>query len=122
MADERFRPTPEQRARAREMTKHFRTTELGDTTFEDIATRSGRLCIECKACGRRAVLTREECRHIRPGNKARVRSVTFRCGRQGCGSTDVRVYACIDEEEGEMFLAGDPPESYREIPEKASWE
>jgi hypothetical protein len=47
---------------------------------------------------------------------------TFRCGRQGCGSTEVRVYSCFDQEEGEMFLAGDPPEAYREIPEKASRE
>src|SRR4030095_13577194 len=65
--------------------------------------------IECKACGRRSVLTSEECPHIRPGNKALVRSAKFRCGRQGCGSTDVRLYSCFDRDEADMYLAGDPP-------------
>jgi hypothetical protein len=87
-------------------------------TFDDIATRSGLLAVECKACGRRSVLTREECPYIRPGNKTRVQSVKFRCARRGCGSTDVRLYSCHDEEEAEMFLAGDRPEAYREIPVK----
>ena len=43
-------------------------------------------------------------------------------GRQGCGSTETRVYSLLRQEEADMFLAGDPPEAYREIPEKASWE
>jgi hypothetical protein len=119
----RDRLIPGQRRIVHEAMQHVvPASDQGATTFDDVATRSGRLCIECKACGRRAVLTREECPHFRPGNKARVRSATFPCGRQGCGSTETRVYSCHDQEEGEMFLAGDPPESYREIPENASWE
>jgi hypothetical protein len=34
----------------------------------------GALCIECKKCGRRTALTKENCPDIRPGNHAEVRS------------------------------------------------
>jgi hypothetical protein len=36
------------------------------------------------------MLTKENCPHIRPGNRPSAVAVTFRCGNQGCGSTDVR--------------------------------
>jgi hypothetical protein len=68
------------------------------------------------------MLTRANCRHIRPGNHAEVRSVVFRCSRQRCGSTDVRKYGGCEPEEAEMWLAGDPMDPIREIPEKAAWE
>jgi hypothetical protein len=45
-----------------------------------------------------------------PGNKTEVRSVTFRCNRQDCRSTDVRRYGGCDLEEAEMWLASDPME------------
>jgi hypothetical protein len=68
------------------------------------------------------MLTSENCPHIRPGNHAEVRSVTFRCARQGCGSTDVRRYGGCEPEEAKMWLAGDPMDPIREIPDKAAWE
>ena len=60
--------------------------------FERIAINQGALCIECKACGRRSALTGENCPYIHLGNKALVKSTTFKCQRHGCGSTDVRLY------------------------------
>lgn len=83
---------------------------------------TGILCVECKACGKRSMLTRRECRHLHPGNKTEVRSVTFRCSRQDCGSTDVRRYGGCDHEEAETWRAGDPMDPIREIPDKAAWE
>jgi hypothetical protein len=75
--------------------------------FERIAINEGALCIECKDCGRRSALTRENCKHIRPGNKQLVKSVTFRCSNRCCGSTDVRLYNAHTEDEATMWLAGD---------------
>jgi len=46
----------------------------------------------------------------------------FRCARQGCGSTEVRRYGGCDREEATMWLAGDPMDPIREIPDKAAWE
>jgi len=90
--------------------------------FDRIAIGTGILCVECKACGKRAALTRENCAHIHPGNKAEVRSVTFRCSRIDCGSTDVRRYGGCDLEEAKMWLAGDPMDPDREIPTQTKWE
>jgi hypothetical protein len=60
----------------------------------------------------------------RPGvwKSSAVAGVGNRRLAQGCGSTETHVYSCHDQEEAGMFLAADPPESYREIPDKASWE
>ena len=91
-------------------------------TFGRIAIGTGILCIECKGCGKRSMLTRRECPHINPGNKTQVRTVTFRCGRQDCGSTDVRRNGGCDREEATMWLAGDPMDPIREIPDNAAWE
>ena len=96
-----------------------RLRTVGTTTFDDVATRKRSVgcALSARLAAGRAVLTREDCPHIRAGNKARVRSATFRCGRQGCGSR-----LQLLRSGGEMFLAGDPPEAYREIPETASRE
>jgi hypothetical protein len=91
-------------------------------SFERIAWGTGILCIECKACGKRNVLTKEDCPQIRDGNKAEVRHATFKCSRHNCGSSEVRIYAGCPPEEAEMFAAGDPVPPSREIPAKASWE
>ena len=40
-----------------------------DLQFERIAINEGALCIECKTCGRRTALTKQNCEHIRVGNK-----------------------------------------------------
>ena len=82
--------TPQQ-LRAREMMKHVHPAyDRATLDFDRIAIGTGILCVECKGCGKRAALTKENCAHIHPGNKIEVRSVTFRCGRIDCGSTDVR--------------------------------
>jgi hypothetical protein len=52
----------------------------------------------------------------RSGNQAEVRSVRFKCGRQGCGSTEVRRW-CAEHEEAEMWRAGDPLSWQLEIPD-----
>ena len=84
--------TPQQ-LRAREMMKHVHPAyDRASVDFDRIAIGTGILCVECKACGKRAALTKENCTHIHPGNKTEVRSVTFRCSRIDCGSTDVRRY------------------------------
>src|SRR3954447_17278120 len=60
--------------------------------FERIAINQGALCIECKACGRRSALTASDCPHIHVGNKRLVKTAKFKCGRRGCGSSDVRLF------------------------------
>jgi hypothetical protein len=100
--------TPQQ-LRAREMMKHVVPAyDRATVNFDRIAMGTGILCVECKACGKRAALTRENCAHIHPGNKTQVRSVAFKCSRIDCGSTDVRRYGGCDLEEAKMWLAGDP--------------
>jgi hypothetical protein len=91
-------------------------------TFDRVSFTTGILLVECIGCGKRSMLTKENCPHIHPGNKARVRSVLYRCGNQACRSTQVRLYGGCDEEEARMFLAGDPVDEIRFIPEKAKWE
>ena len=114
--------TPQQ-LRAREMMKHVHPAyDRATVDFDRIAIGTGILCVECKACGKRAALTKENCTHIHPGNKTEVRSVTFRCSRIGCGSTDVRRYGGCDLEEAKMWLAGDPMDPDREIPTQTKWE
>ena len=49
----------------------------------------------------------KNCTHIHPGNKTEVRSVTFRCSRIDCGSTDVRRYGGCDLEEATMWLGAE---------------
>ena len=51
-----------------------------------IAVMRGALCIECRACGRRTALTRDNCSPIHPGNKRKISDAKFRCsGFAGCG-------------------------------------
>lgn len=117
--------TPEQDRFVRERMPEWMVHPAYDSatvTFDRIAINHGIVCIACKACGKRSVLTKEACPHIRPGNMARLRSAIYRCGRHGCASTEVDIYAGCDREEAEMFLAGDPLEERYFIPEKASWE
>ena len=105
------------------MMKHVHPAyDRATVDFDRIAIGPGILCVECKACGKRAALTKENCMHIHPGNKTEVRSVTFRCSRIDCGSTDVRRYGGCDLEEAKMWLAGDPMDANREIPTQTKWE
>jgi hypothetical protein len=116
-------PTPEQQRALDQLARNVHPAyDSFHIEFERLTYTHGLLLVECKACGKRGVLTSEECPHIRPGNKERVRSVTFRCSRKGCGSTEVRLYAGCSPQEAEMFRAGDPVDQAREIPEKPMWE
>jgi hypothetical protein len=76
-----------------------------ELTFERIAINEGALCIECRVCGRRTALTRENCKHIHLGNKRRVKTMRFWCQNRICGSTQVRLYNAHTEEEATMWLA-----------------
>lgn len=116
-------PTPEQQIALDQLARHVSPAyDSAYITFERLTYTSGLLLVECKACSKRSILSKENCPHIRPGNKARVRSVTFRCSRAGCASIEVRLYAGCSLEEAEMFRAGDPIDPAREIPEKPEWE
>jgi hypothetical protein len=54
----------------------------GPIAFERIAINHGALCIECKACGRRSALTRENAPNlIREGNKRLVKDGKSKCSR-----------------------------------------
>ena len=55
------------------------------------------------------------------GNTTQVRSVTFKCRRIECGSTDVRRYGGCDLKQ-RLWLAGDPMDPEREIPTQTKWE
>ena len=83
--------------------------------FEGIAINQGALCIECMICGRRSALNRQNCAHIRPGNKTPVKSVNFRCQSHSCGSNSVRLYNAHTKEEVPMWLAGDRLPAGREV-------
>ena len=87
----------------------------GELLFERIAINQEALCIECMACGLRSAVNRQNCAHIRPGNKTRVRSVTFRCQRHGCGSNSVWLFHAHTQEEATMWLAGDRLPAGREV-------
>jgi len=71
----RVRITPEQRALAREMLKHVHPAyDRATVKFHCIAEGTGILCIECKAWGRRSMLTKETAGIF-------VQATTPRCGR-----------------------------------------
>jgi hypothetical protein len=61
------------------------------------------LLVECKPCGRRTMLTKQDA-PIRQGNMTELRGIKFRCR---CGSTQVRLYVPHSKEEATMWLAGD---------------
>jgi hypothetical protein len=89
-------------------------------TFARVAVDRDALCIECRACRRRSVLTRES--HpglIHEGNKRRINEAKFRCSNLACGSSDVRLYNARTMQEAEMFKAADPLPADREIAEKS---
>jgi hypothetical protein len=86
-----------------------------DLTFERIAINEGALCVECRACGRRTALTRENCKHIHRGNKRRVKTMGFWCQNRSCHSTDVRLYNAHTQDEATMWLAGDRLPAWREV-------
>ncbi len=86
------------------------------SSFHTVAMHSGILCVECKGCGKRSSLTREECRHIYQGNMDQVRNMKFRCQKPKCGSTEVRLYIPISKDEAAMWQAGDRmPEDRRVV-------
>jgi hypothetical protein len=64
------------------------------------------LCVECRACNKRASLTKQDGLPIYQGNMDAVRKKTFRCSR--CKSIDVRIYAPKNKNQALMFEAGDP--------------
>lgn len=114
---ERSQLTPEQRRRVREAMQYVKPAYSSATVdFDRIAISTGILCIECKACGRRSMLTSDDCPQIRPGNRTLVCSAMFRCR---CGSSEIRRYGACERDEAEMWLAGDPMDPIREIPNKA---
>ena len=84
---------------------------MATVNFHGVAMGAGVLAVECKACGRRASLTREDGLPIFRGCMELVRTVQGRLKCRSCGSKDVRAYAPDNREQALMFEAGDrmPP-------------
>jgi hypothetical protein len=79
--------------------------------FHSVYMAAEILLVECKACGRRSKLTKQDA-PIRQGNMTELRAVPFKCER--CGAKLVRLYIPHSEEEATMWLAGDPLPEGRE--------
>ena len=79
-----------------------------DLRFERIAINEGALCIECNACGRHTALTKQNCEHIRLGNKRLVKSIKFRCQNQKLWLGRSQALQRAHSDEATMWLAGDP--------------
>lgn len=75
--------------------------------FHEVHSSIGVLLVECKGCGKRAAIGKEDSRRkIFQGNMEEVRDAKFRCRK--CGGRDVRAYIPLTRDKVDMFLAGDP--------------
>jgi len=68
------------------------------------------LLVECKACNRRAALTKRGGLPIWQGNMSEVRDVRLKCR---CGCAEVRRYIPGTQDEIDFFRAGDPAGAMR---------
>ena len=66
----------------------------------------GVLLVECRACGRRGLIRKEDSRlQMHQGNMKELNRQRFRCRK--CGGTEIRAYFPSDPDDVDMFLAGD---------------
>jgi len=71
------------------------------------------LLVECKTCGRRCAIKKQDSRHhIRQSNMKELSSTKFRCSK--CNGTEIRAYLPNRSDDIEMFLAGDPVGTMRQ--------
>ena len=73
----------------------------------------GVLLVECKGCGRRGAIDKEGARRRMQGNMGEINRKKFRCRK--CGGTEVRAYLPTTKDQVEMFLAGDPAGTMRQV-------
>ena len=67
----------------------------------------GVLLVECRACGRRGAIRKEDSRlQMHQGNMKELNRQKFKCRK--CGGTEIRAYFPSDHDDVGMFLAGDP--------------
>jgi hypothetical protein len=74
------------------------------TTFLQVWTNSGTLCVECRECGKRTALTKNDLPASRLGPVRYVLHATFKCS--ACGAGEPRLFEATTDE-AKMFLAGD---------------
>ena len=73
----------------------------------------GVLLVECRGCGRRPALRKQDCRlRMHQGNMDSLDNGQFKCC--GCGAKDVRAYFPNEPDDVDMFLAGDPVGTMRQ--------
>ena len=82
------------------------------TTFHQVWIKSGVLCLECRACAKRTALTKADLPASRLGPVRYVVHANFKC--TACGADKPRLYQATTTE-SEMFLAGDPLPSNKQI-------
>jgi len=73
----------------------------------------GVLLVECKDCGRRGALRKEDVgTRMHQGNMREINREKFKCRK--CGGTEVRAYLPKSQDQVEMSLAGDPVGTMRQ--------
>ena len=84
--------------------------------FHTVAMCAGILAVECRGCGRRTCLTKEDGLRIFQGNMDMVRDIKGKLKCRKCGSKEIRAYAPFTKDDALMFEAGDPmPDHTRAI-------
>ncbi|MEA2875559.1 MAG: hypothetical protein QOF14_755 [Hyphomicrobiales bacterium] len=84
---------------------------IGGYNFHAVYMGIGVLLVECKACNRRAALTKADGLPIWQGNMDEIRSKRLKCR---CGCTDVRSYIPSTQDQADFFLTGDPAGTMRQ--------
>ena len=84
--------------------------------FHTVAMCAGILAVECRGCGRRTCLTKQDGLPIFQGNMDLVRGIKGKLKCRKCGSKEIRAYAPSTKDDAQMFAAGDPlPDHTRAI-------
>ena len=74
----------------------------------------GVLLVECKDCGRRGALRKEDVgTRMHQGNMREINREKFKCRK--CGGTEVRAYLLTTKDQVEMFMAVDPAGTMRQV-------
>jgi len=72
------------------------------------------LLIECKNCNRRASIDKAHSKlHLHQGNMKTIASTKFRCIM--CGHTAFRAYIPNTQDQIDMFMAGDPAGTMKQV-------
>ena len=105
-------PEDPTRIKQRPLAPMYPAPASGATTFLQVWTNSGTLCLECRQCSKRTALTKADLPQARLGPVRYVLHAAFKCS--ACGADKPRRWQATMAE-AEMFLAGDPLPANKQI-------